>query len=142
MMDDQWITMPTAGDDGRTVIVTALTDVAKYRSRERNSIRVEVSLPYTPAGDLGFPDEPTAELLEKVTDAFMATLKGKNTALLTGIFTGAGRRDWVFYTFRTEAFNGFLNRALADLPLLPLEITAENDPNWEEYDEMMAVLGD
>ena len=136
---DDWLTFPTVDEQGNTIIVTGRLDVAKYRSRERNSIRVEVTLPYTPAGELGFPDEETARLLEEMTDSFEAHLDGKNTALLTGIYTGAGERNWVFYTFSTESFNGFLNRALAPFPLLPLKIYAENDPEWAEYDEMRAA---
>ena len=136
---DDWLTFPTVDEQGNTIIVTGRLDVAKYRSRERNSIRVEVTLPYTPAGELGFPDEETARLLEEITDSFEAHLDGKNTALLTGIYTGAGERNWVFYTFSTESFNGFLNRALAPFPLLPLKIYAENDPEWAEYDEMRAA---
>lgn len=142
MSKDDWLTMPASDDNGKTIIVTGRLDVAKYRSRERNNIRVEVTLPYTPAGDLGFPDEKEAELLEKITEAFEAALKGKNTALLTGIYTGAGERNWVFYTFSTDVFGSFLNRVLAPFPTLPLKIYAENDPDWAEYDEMRATLGD
>lgn len=133
---DNWITVPTVDDEGNTIIVTGCTDVAKFRSRPKYSIRVEVSLPYTCEGALGFPDEASAQLLGDITDTFEAMLKGKNTAILTGIYTGAGRRDWVFYTFSTEIFNSFLNKALASFPLLPLSIYAENDPQWQEYDEM------
>ena len=61
-------------------------------------------------------------------------------AFLTGIYTGAGERNWVFYTFSTDVFGSFLNRALADLPLLPLKIYAENDPDWAEYDEMLSII--
>lgn len=131
--------MPACGADGKTIIVTGRLDVEKFRSRERNNIRVEVSMPYTPAGELGFPDEATSDLLDKATEAMQAALKGKNTAIMTGIYTGGGRRDWIFYTFSTEVFGTFLNRALAELPTLPLEIYAENDPVWAEYDEMLAV---
>lgn len=141
MAEEDWITYPTVDDEGHTIIVTGRTDVAKYRGRERNNIRVEVTLPYTPAGEFGFPDDSTGELLEKITEAFEDELKGKNTALLTGIYTGAGQRNWVFYTFSTDAFNGFLNRALAPFPMLPLTIYAENDPAWAEYDEMRAAIG-
>lgn len=139
MANNEWFTFPATDDNGHTIIVTGRVDVDKYRSRERNSIRVEVTLPYTPEGDLGFPGEKEAELLEKITDAFEEGLKGKNTALLTGIYTGAGERNWVFYTFSTEVFGTFLNRTLAPFPLLPLKIYAENDPDWAEYDEMRAV---
>lgn len=136
---DIWITIPTTDDDGNTIIVTANTDVAKFRSRPKYCIRIEISLAYTP-GPLGFPGDSDAEMLEKVTDAFQSGLKGQNTAILTGIYTGAGQRDWVFYAFNTGVFNSFLNRSLASLPLLPLRITAENDPEWAEYDEMMEAI--
>ena len=142
MAKNEWFTFPASDDEGRTIIVTGRIDVEKYRSRERNSIRVEVTLPYTPEGELGFPGEQDAEMLEKITEAFEEALKGKNTALLTGIYTGAGERNWVFYTFSTDVFGSFLNRALADLPVLPLEIYAENDPEWAAYDEMLSVAED
>ena len=96
---------------------------------------------YTPEGPLGFPDEATSHCLEEVTQAFEDNLKGKNTAILTGIYTGAGERNWIFYTFSTDVFGKFLNRALASFPLLPLDIYAENDPDWAEYDEMRAAIG-
>lgn len=137
--DQEWFTMPTEDEQGNTIIVTGRKDVGKYRSRARNNIRVEVTLPYTPAGVLGFPDDKTSEMMEKVTESFKSMLKGKNTALLTGIYTGAGQRNWVFYTFSTDCFNGFLNKALSDFPLLPLQIYAENDPQWAEYDEMVEI---
>ncbi len=134
------ITVPTVDEEGRTIIVTANLDVARFRSKDRYNIRVEVTLPYTPAGELGFPDEATAELLEKITESFEAQLRGKTTAVLTGIYTGGGERNWVFYTFSTQTFNGFLNRSLASFPLLPLKIYAENDAEWAEYDEMLTAV--
>ena len=134
------ITVPTVDDEGRTIIVTANLDVARFRSKDRYNLRVEVTLPYTAAGELGFPDDATAEMLEKITESFEAHLKGKTTAVMTGIYTGGGERNWVFYTFSTQTFNGFLNRSLAEVPLLPLKIYAENDPDWAEYDEMLKAV--
>lgn len=138
---DQWLTYPTVDDEGNTIIVTGCTDVDKFRSREKFCIRVEVTMRYTPDGPLGFPDEATSHCLEEVTQAFEDNLKGKNTAILTGIYTGAGERNWIFYTFSTDVFGKFLNRALASFSLLPLDIYAENDPDWAEYDEMRAAIG-
>ena len=138
---DQWLTYPTVDDEGNTIIVTGCTDVDKFRSREKYCIRVEVTMRYTPDGPLGFPDEATSHCLEEVTQAFEDNLKGKNTAILTGIYTGAGERNWIFYTFSTDVFGKFLNRALASFSLLPLDIYAVNDPDWAEYDEMRAAIG-
>lgn len=136
---DDRITAPATDDNGNTIIVTAITDVEKFRSKPKYAIRVEITLPYS-ADSLGFPEAKDAELLETITANFEKLLKGKNTAVLTGIYTGASERNWVFYTFNTDIFNRFLNHALADLPLLPLRISAENDPDWAEYDEMLEIV--
>ena len=86
---DDIITAPATDDNGNTIIVTAFTNMAKFRSKPKYSIRVEISLPYS-ADSLGFPDAKDAELLETITTNFEKLLKGKNTAVLTLIYTGAG----------------------------------------------------
>ncbi len=136
---NNWFTIPAVDDDGMTIIVTGRLDVDSYRAKSKNCVRVEVTMPYTPEGKLGFPDAATAELLEQATDAMQVELKGKTTAMMTGIFTGAGKRDWIFYTFSTDVFGSYLNRALSNLPTLPLSIYAENDPDWAAYDEMKSI---
>lgn len=132
---NDWWTSPAEGPDGRTIIVTGRRDVDSFRQKGKYTIRVTVVWPYAPDAQ-GFPDDGTAKLMEQVTDAFHDGLKGKTTAVMTGIYTGDGRREWVFYTFSTDTFGKFLNRVLAPFPLLPLEISAENDPEWQEYEEM------
>ena len=57
-------------------------------------------------------------------------------AILTGIFTGDGKREWVFYSVSTHIFGKKLNQALEPFPLLPITVYCENDPGWEGYDEM------
>ena len=99
---NDWFTTPADDGNGNTVIVTGRLDVEKFRSKERNSIRVEVTMPYTPGGHLGFPDEATSELLDRATEAMQLELKGKTTAIMTGIYTGSGERNWIFYTFSTD----------------------------------------
>ena len=47
---------------------------------------------------------------------------------MTGIYTGDGRRDWVFYTQNLNIFGRVFNRALEPLEQMPLLIEAESDP--------------
>ena len=84
----------------------------------------------------GLPDEEQSEMMGTATDRFSEILDKDPVAVMTGIFTGDGVRTWVFYTLSTNIFNKKLNEAFDPLPTLPLEITAENDPHWEAYDEM------
>lgn len=135
MAEGIWWTAPAESESGSRIMVSGRRDVEKFRSNPRFSIRVEVSWPYTPDSE-GFPDEPTATLMEEAQEALEAAFKKDPVAVLTGVFTGDGRRDWVFYTLSTNIFGRKLNEALASLPMLPIEISAENDPGWEAYDEM------
>lgn len=132
---EQWWTAPTESETGRLIMVTGRVDIDKFRSNPRYSIRVEVTWPYE--GDpSGMPDKATSELMEQAQERLQAAFHKDPVAVLTGIYTGDDRRDWVFYTTSTHIFGRKLNEALADLPLLPLTVYTENDPSWAEYAEM------
>ena len=135
-MANDWWTAPAEGADGRLIIVSGRRDVERFRSNPRFNIRIEISWTYSDADNAGMPDDRDARLMEEATDALTAILDADPVAVLTVIYTGAGRRDWVFYTLSTHIFQKKLNEALAPLPVLPLHIEAYNDPGWEEYDEM------
>lgn len=133
---NDWWTCPTESEDGRTVIVTGRRDIAAFRNNPRFTIRVEITWQYSDSPAAGMPDDETAKTMEEITDALNNVLAKDPVAVMTGIYTGAGERNWVFYTLSTHIFNKKLNKALAPFPLLPLQIYAENDPDWLEYNEM------
>lgn len=133
---NDWWTCPTESEDGRTILVTGRRDIAAFRNNPRFKIRIEITWRYSDAPNATMPDSDTARVMEQVTDLLNAELTKDPVAVMTGIYTGAGERNWVFYTLSTNIFNKKLNAALASLPLLPLHIYAENDPDWQEYDEM------
>lgn len=130
-----WWTSPLEDDNGKLVMVTGRADVDKFRDNPRYKIRIEVTLPYE-STSAGMPTEAASELIDDVLERIQAELDRDPVAILTGIYTGAGERNMVFYAASTFIFDKKLNAALADLPTLPLHITAENDPGWEEYAEM------
>lgn len=131
-MNDWW-TCPAESADDQLIMVTGRSDVQAFRSNPRFKIRIDITWRY---GDTGMPNEHDAEIMEAATEALNAVLARDPVAVMTGIYTGAGERQWIFYTLSTHIFQKKLNEALASLPLLPLAITAENDPSWAEYDEM------
>ena len=133
--NSNWWTAPAEADNGRLVMVSGRTDIEKFRANPRFNIRLEVAWPYE--GDAsGMPDDELSRLMEQVQNALQESFRKDPVAVLTGVFTGDNERTWVFYTLSTHIFGRKLNEALADLPLLPLKISAENDPEWLAYDEM------
>lgn len=132
---NDWWTSPTESESGRLIMVTGRRDVDSFKNNPRFSIRVEITWPYD--GDSnGMPDLSTSELMEAVQDKLNECFEKDPVAVLTGIYTGDDRRDWVFYTLSTHIFGRKLNEALKDFELLPISIYTENDPDWAEYAEM------
>ena len=80
--------------------------------------------------------------MEAVQDRLQKAMERDKLAILTGIYTGNGKREWIFIARNTQAFGERLNEALAGLPALPIEIYAEKDPDNEEYKDMLELQGD
>lgn len=130
-----WWTAPAQNDEGLTILVSGRDIPQKYIDSGKYNDRVQVIWKYENGTD-GLPDESTAALMEEADNALRLALNKEKGCLLTGVYTGAGQRDWVFYVKSTSIFQSMLNRAWSELPLLPIEITAEKDPDWNEYHEM------
>ena len=132
---DKWWSYPAEGENGRTVIVTGHDGLDSVIESGKYIYRLDVSWQYDALPD-GMPTDEDAEMMEKVTDALIEELKRDKAVVMTGIYTGDGRRDWVFYTKNLRIFSALFNRALESLPQLPLLIEASEDAEWEEYREM------
>lgn len=132
----EWWTVPADADDGELIMVSGRSDVDKFRNNPRFNIRVQISWKY---GDKGMPDDAVSGLMQQATEALAKEFARDPVAVLTGIYTGAGQRDWIFYTLSLNIFGRKLNEVLAPLPLLPIKINAESDPAWAEFDEMSSV---
>lgn len=132
---DKWWTYPAESEDGQTILITGRDEIEKWQKPGKFPIRVTVSWDYAPKPD-GMPSDADADLMEQATDALLDEFRKDKAAVMTGIYTGAGRRDWVFYTHSLNIFGKVFNRALAPLPELPLKFEAAEDPDWEEYRDM------
>lgn len=132
---DKWWTTPTESLTGKKIIVTGRDCMEPFIEKGKYAVRVNVSWHYSPLSD-GMPDDKDGELLGEITDALHSTFDRDGVALLTGIYTGDGIRDWVFYTKNLRTFGTVFNCAMEPFPQLDLSFEATEDPGWEEYLEM------
>lgn len=124
------------GDGGKTVIVTGRDNIEKIMNSGKMPYLIRVSWRYEQLPD-GMPMERDAELMGRVHDAFEETFRKDKAAYMVAVFTGEGRRDWLFYTGNLNIFNKVFNRALEEIAeTVPFEIEAQSDPDWSEYREM------
>lgn len=137
-MKERWWTAPTESESGATVLVTGRDYMDDIISGGKYIYRVTVGWEYNRLPN-GMPEDAEARMMEQATDALQAAFKKDKVAYMTGIYTGDGRRDWVFYTRNLNIFNKVFNAALSSLDTMPLLIEAEEDRNWDEYKEMKEV---
>lgn len=133
---EDWWTAPSEDSEGRTVLVTGRRALDNVIATGRYRYRIEMTWLYEPDA-AGMPNLATSRTMETVTDALQDSLRRDPVAVMTGIYTGAGERNWVFYAVTLKSFQAMLNKALSAIEeLLPLTFHAEEDPDWEEYREM------
>lgn len=132
---NEWWTCPTEAENGRLIMVSGRDGVGPARDTGKYTARVTVTWNYDNTAD-GMPDVETSKLMGEVTDALLEAFSRDPIGILTGIYTGDGKREWVFYTRNLNIFGRVFNRALEELETIPIVIEAENDPDWAEYDEM------
>lgn len=136
--NSDWWTAPTESENGNIIMVTGRRDIENFKNNPKFNIRIEVTWKYN--SDIsGMPDFETSSLMEEVQTAIENSFKKDPIAVLTGIYTGDGERNWIFYTLSTNIFGKKFNEALQSFELLPITIYAENDPEWNEYQEMKSL---
>ena len=132
---EKWWSFPAEADSGKTVIVTGRDKIENFRSNGKYIYRVDVKWSYNSLPD-GMPEDDEAKLMGEITDSLLEAFKKDHVAVMTGIYTGDGQRDWVFYTKNLKIFSSVFNRALEEYPTIPILIEASEDKDWEEYEEM------
>lgn len=141
-LTDEWFTAIAEGEgSGATVFVSGRYGIDEFRNSGKFKERAEVTWHYD-ADAKGMPADDVAELMEEVLAALKRAMEKNKLAILTGVYTGGGERNMIFYTRNIPAFGETLNQALAPFELLPLTIYTEKDAHWDEYAEMCQLRDD
>lgn len=141
-LTDKWFTAISENEDGSYTFISGRTDIDNFINSGKMKDRVEVTWNYE-KDDKGAPcNDKEAAIMEAVQDRLQQAMEKDKLAILTGVYTGQGKRDFVFITRNVPAFGNRLNEALADLPQLPIEIYAEKDPENEEYKSLQEIKGE
>lgn len=142
-LTDQWFTVLADDGTGQCIYISGRDDIDGFIRSGQLTDRIEVTWTYE-ADSRGLPaDDAEAKLMEEVEAKLRTAMERTKFAILTGIYSGAGRRQWIFLARSNEGFGRRLNEALAVYPQrLPIEIYAEKDPDNDEYRELLALKHD
>lgn len=134
--DDAW-SVGTVGDDDddELVVVRARTTLPPQATRQTWSKLVVITWPYEPVS--GMPQVADAERMARFEDAAQAGIESPASGVLVATLTGAGHKEWRYYTLDSEGFLAALNRGLQGHPVYPLEIEVFTDPAWQGLTELL-----
>lgn len=85
------------------------------------------------ADEHGLPTDEETERLETFENNLCEALEADDHAILSFAMTNNGLRQWVFYTQDVQESVRRLNEMPQEEERYPIELTTEEDPNWEEY---------
>jgi hypothetical protein len=81
------------------------------------------------------PTPADKEQMDLLEDLLLPALEKNNDAILTVVATGNGTREWQWYSAAPETTMLLVNSALAGHPPFPVELSIQDDPEWEAYSQ-------
>lgn len=142
VLTDNWFTALSENEDGTYTFISGRTGIEEFIKSRKLRERLEVVWTYNADGK-GLPaDDKEAQLMEEVGDLLRKVMEKDKLAIVTGIYTGQGKREINFICRSIGAFGDRLNDALSKYPQLPIVVNAYDDPDNEEYRELLELKGE
>jgi len=142
ILTDNWFTALSENEDGTYTFISGRTNIESFVKSGKLKERLEIVWTYK-ADAKGLPaDDAEAQLMEEVGDRLRAAMEKDKLAIVTGIYTGQGKRETNFICRNINAFGERLNDTLSSYPQLPIVVNAYDDPDNEEYQELLDLKGE
>jgi hypothetical protein len=138
--DDTW-TIGTADQDGQPIIIRVRGLVPDAAQRREHGQLIVVEWPYD-GDESGQPTAADAASMQAFEDAVAAGTERGGTGVSVASLTGAGLKEWRYYTADADTFVAALNTALEGHPSYPLEIEMFDDPEWQGLQQLIDTLDD
>ncbi|MGJ8641542.1 MAG: DUF695 domain-containing protein [Opitutaceae bacterium] len=89
----------------------------------------------------GMPTDSQSADMKDFENILIEALDHDRLAVLAFVFTSSGLREWNFYLSNANEVGIRINKALAGVPKLPIELKVEDDPNWDELRQVFQLCG-
>jgi len=129
--DDAW-SIAEAELNNRQLLIRFRPNLGDFGGRSNFPMKLRVIWTYGDDGNSGMPDIEQSDAMQVLEDDLVAEVERENTAILAFVYTSQGMREWHFYFAVLAELQTALDRASADKPGLPLEVDADEDPDWSE----------
>lgn len=120
-------------NEGTPFILRFRPHLQDFIAVNRYHKHLTITWPYTSDNDSLMPGNTDTNLMSEVENSLVEALESDVHAVLAFVYTGQNQREWHWYSSDIAETGKRLNEALSYFERLPIELTAEDDPEWEEY---------
>ena len=123
----------TAEDGAMPVILRIRNQPPPFAEQMSFPHLLAIAWSFDPELANGMPVPEEAGRMAELEDLLERGLEAAQEAFLTVAVTGNGVREWQWYARNPDDAMQLLNKTLGHLDPFPIEISVQDDPEWEGY---------
>jgi hypothetical protein len=125
-----WHVFQGGGDEGQP-IVARFNGALRDADRSTHPIQIGVAVPLQSPREDGLPNDEESAQLEAIEEHVEHHVAGR--AVLVGVISTQGMREFVLYTSTGEWIEGFHRDLQAAVTTHEIQVMAQTDPKWKVY---------
>src|SRR2546422_5098574 len=126
---DNW-TIAEGTHEGKPLMVRFRQEFRSVTDFHGYPLLLQITWPYASTDKNGLPGDADTDAMERFEERILAAYERDCHAVLTAVITTNGTRQWIFYTSDIDT----CGQRLAEMPQesepYPVELTADEDPDW------------
>ena len=126
---------------GLPIYYRVRTGLESKISPQSHPERFYITWSFEGENESGLPDESINSQMAEFEDALMDRLGKEDLCIIYSICTYNSAREWTAYTSSSERTVEAFNEVASAFGRLPIELRAEDDPQWEDYRQLLRKLG-
>jgi hypothetical protein len=130
--NDTW----SAGEgenEGTPFILRYRPHLQDFIATKKFNKHLTITWQYESDDDLLLPTDEDIDLMQEVENALVDTFETDLQCVLAFVYIGQNQKEWHWYSSDIKETGLRLNKALDNFDELPLDLSSEDDPDWEEY---------
>ena len=134
MKDESGWSIATGEDQGNPLIFRVRNAPPSFVVQLEFSTLLAIAWSFEPINETGMPSPDDTKRMTELEDLLETGLEGSKEAFLTVVVTGNGVREWQWYARSSDRVMELVNSTLGHLEPFPIQISFQDDPEWQGYD--------
>ena len=140
-VEDRWKNAESKNHD-TPFLLRFRPHLQKFITTKNYNQRLGIVWHYNSNGRSFMPTEYVLKQMQNFEDALIDILEQDAQSVLAIVYTGQNKREWQWYSIDVDEAYKRLNLVLPDFEKLSIEVSAEIDPEWQEYSAVLNEVDD